>query len=50
MTWDVLVSEVNFQMDKTLDGAQTIFGNWTGKFSKGAFVGNEDESFGRLSG
>ena len=50
MTWGVLVIEVNFQMDKTRSGAQTIFGDWKGKSSKGAFVGNEDESSGRLSG
>ena len=50
MTWALLFIEVNFQMGKTLDGAQTIFGNGAGKSSKGAFVGSEDESSGRLSG
>ena len=50
MTSDLLFIEGNFQLDKTLNSAQTIFGNWTGKSSMVTLIGNKDESSARLSG
>ena len=46
MTSDLLFIEVNLQLDKTLNSAQTIFEIWTGKSSMATLIGNKDESSG----